>query len=174
MGGRGNANVRNSGSTVSTSTVQENEYGFDVTVKDPDIEFTDNFWKEMLDLKNTSNGYDNAFQDQYLADAVRNKMYELGGNETDEESRLWYRGVEGENVTDDEMWASYHALARELGVKTPRYTAGTMDSDNFYYDTQFSSTEQAEEWGRNRNLTHIYDRLTGKYRKIGNKNWTKG
>lgn len=55
----------------------------------------------------------------------------------------------------------------------PRFSAGTISKgeEDFYYDTQFISEEEAEEWALNRGLTHIYDSQTGKYRRIGGKNW---
>lgn len=55
-----------------------------------------------------------------------------------------------------------------------RYSAGTIDKDgnkDFYYDTTFSSEEEAEEWGRSHDCTHIFDAVIGRYKKIDGKNW---
>ena len=54
-----------------------------------------------------------------------------------------------------------------------RFSAGTFADgvEDFYYDVQFSTEEEAEQWAISRDLTHIYDSETGKYRRIGGKNW---
>lgn len=55
-----------------------------------------------------------------------------------------------------------------------RYSAGIIDKDgnkDFYYDTTFSSEEEAEEWGINHDCTHIFDAVIGRYKKIGGRYW---
>ena len=64
-------------------------------------------------------------------------------------------------------------MAKSLGIKSPRYIAGENGEDYGYTDTRFGSEEQAAEWGKSRDLTHVIDTWTGKYRKIGGKQWRK-
>lgn len=50
-----------------------------------------------------------------------------------------------------------------------RYSAGTITEDggeDFYWDTQFETKEEAEEWGRNHGCTYTYDTATGTFEEI--------
>lgn len=151
-----------------------NEYGFEVEdSREPIIEFTDNVWKRMAELQ----GY-GVFEDPNLARLVDDRIDELVDQYGDLErydSNLTtiVEKIMDSEVTSDEYWAAYHVIADQLGIQQPRYIAGENNSDYGYTDTRFGSEEQAEEWGKNRNLTHIIDTWTGKYRKIGGKNWRK-
>lgn len=50
-----------------------------------------------------------------------------------------------------------------------RFSAGRIEEDgtqDFYWDTQFETREEAEEWGINHDCTHIYDTVTGTFESI--------
>lgn len=50
-----------------------------------------------------------------------------------------------------------------------RYCAGilTDDQQDFYWDTQFASYEECEQWGAEHGQTHIYDDIEDRFYKIG-------
>nr|DAT25169.1 MAG TPA: hypothetical protein [Caudoviricetes sp.] len=54
-----------------------------------------------------------------------------------------------------------------------RYCAGILTEDKegrreeFYWDTQFASYEECEQWGMEHGLTHIYDDIEDRFYKIG-------
>lgn len=51
-----------------------------------------------------------------------------------------------------------------------RFCGGILSEDgveDFYWDTQFSSYEECEEWCVNRGLTHIYDNIEDRFYRIG-------
>lgn len=170
MGGRGTSATRNTGST--TPTTRENEYGFEVeATNSPALEFSDNTWKEMSELRVLDH-----FRDPDLARLVDNRISELIDQYGDLEAynsdlTTLRERLEESAVTDDEYWAGYHVMADWLGIKSPRYIAGESSDDYGYTDTRFGSAEQAGEWGGNRDLSYVIDTWTGKYRKIGGKNW---
>ena len=142
----------------------ENAYGFEVeNSNSPEVEFTDNFWQKMADLK----AYD-AFRDSDLSRRVDEKMYDLGENAPDEALEMFSR-IQESAVTEDEYWAGYHAIADWLGVKQSRYTV--MDSDRIPWDERYTDVEQAEHWAAEHEGAYVYDTWTHKYRKIGGKNW---
>ena len=179
MGSVGNANplgVRNSMSEWTEPKSKINEYGFEVEDSDePDIEFTDRFWKKLADLKKEYG--DIALNWNYeLKRMVDNKIddivreyddlysydFDLGILEDKVESSL--------NLTSDEYTAAYLDMADMLGLKPPRYTV--LDGGMSAWDDTFSSPEQAEEWASNRDdAIYVFDTWTRKYRKIGGKNW---
>lgn len=49
-----------------------------------------------------------------------------------------------------------------------RYCGGilTEENEDFYWDIEFSSYEECEEWSINRGLTHIYDSIEDRVYKI--------
>lgn len=49
-----------------------------------------------------------------------------------------------------------------------RYCAGILadDIEDFYWDTQFSSYEECEQWAIEHELTHIYDDIEDIFYKI--------
>lgn len=49
-----------------------------------------------------------------------------------------------------------------------RYCAGCLTDENedFYWDTKFSTIEEAIEWGINHNCTHIYDSIEDTFSRI--------
>ena len=148
-----------------------NEYGFEVeSSNSPELEFTDYYWKKMRELSQYEG---DAFHDEDLQRQVKDKMYELGDNASDAAFTLFDRAENGDNITDDEYWTAYHALAEELGIRPRRYAAS--DASGYPWEERFASTEQAEMWAAERDgdALYIYDRWTRRYRKIGGKNWKK-
>lgn len=49
-----------------------------------------------------------------------------------------------------------------------RYCAGilTQESEDFYWDTQFSSVDECIEWALSHECTHFYDSVTDTFTKI--------
>lgn len=176
MGGRGSASVRNSGSTESTENASRktglNQWGFEIELgKSPEVEFSKLTWERMAQLRALGH-----FEDYDLRMLVDNKISDLVNQYGDLEAydadltNLRER-IENEGVTDDEYWAAYHVMADTLGIRSPRYIAGENGNDYGYTDTRFGSMEEAADWGHSRDLTHVIDTWTGKYIKIGGKNW---
>lgn len=169
-----NPQPRNTINEWEERPTKDNEYGFEVEdSRDPELEFSDNVWKEMAELRSLGH-----FEDYDLSRLVDDRIYELvdqyGDLERyDSDLTSLRERLEENAVTTDEYWAGYHVMANMLGIQSPRYIAGEGGEDYGYADTRFGSEEQAAEWGQNRDLTHVIDTWTGKYRKIGGKNWRK-
>lgn len=161
------------GNTTVPAT-KYNDYGFEVeNSNSPEVEFTDRVWKEMAELRALGK-----FENYDLARLVDDRIYELvdqyGDLEAyDSDLTTLREHLDTDSITSDEYWAGYQLMAKQLGIKAPRYFGGEGSGDYGYADTQFGSVEQAEEWASNRGLTHVYDSWTGKWRKIGGKNWRK-
>lgn len=174
MGGRGTAAIRNRNSSSETSApaTKYNKQGFEVeSTNSPELEFSEDVWKKMADLRALGH-----FRDPDLRSLVDDRISELVDQYGDLEAydadltNLKER-VENDAVTEDEYWAAYHTMADYLDISSPRYIAGESGEDYGYTDTRFGLEEEAAEWGKNRNLTHVIDTWTGKYRKINGKNW---
>lgn len=177
MGGRGSASVRNSeavSESQETRTAINNE-GFEIeTGKSPVVEFSKMTWERMKELRKLGH-----FEDPDLRYLVDNRISELvdqyGDLERyDADLTTLREKLEEDAVTNDEYWAGYHVMADQLGIRSPRYIAGENGQDYGYTDTRFGSAEEAADWGHNRDLTHVIDTWTGKYIKIGGKNWKNG
>lgn len=183
MGGRGNLGTRNTNPQPKLSLAPSpsesyptkiNEQGFEVeATNSPEVEFRENVWKEMTDLRALGH-----FEDSDLRYLVDNRISELvdqyGDLERyDSDLTSLRERLEGDRVTDDEYWAGYHVMAQWLGIASPRYIAGESGNDYGYTDTRFGSPEQAADWGHNRDLKYVIDTWTGRYIKIGGKNWRK-
>ena len=161
----------NSSSTTPANSTKYNEYGFEVeNSNSPELEFTDYYWKKMRELSQYEG---DAFHDEDLQRRVKDRMYELGDNASDAAFTLFDRAENSDNITDDEYWTAYHALAEELGISPRRYAVS--DAGGYLWEERFASTEQAVLWANERDgdAPYIYDRWTRKYRKIGGKNWRK-
>ena len=174
MGGRGSASIRNS---EAASEPKENRTGINTegceveTGKSPVVEFSKLVWESMKELRKLGH-----FEDSDLRRLVDDKISDLvdqyGDLERyDADLTTLRERLEEDAVTNDEYWAGYHVMADMLGIRSPRFIAGENGSDYGYTDTRFGSAEEAEQWAGSRDLTHVIDTWTGKYRKIGSKNW---
>jgi len=147
-----------------------NKYGFEVEDAEyPIVEFTDLAWKDTAD---SIKKYPYWFEDQDLQDMVEEKIYQVAEDPKYEEAVSMYERLENEDVTSDEYWLGYHIIAGWLGIQQPRYHV--LDSTGYTISENYGSVEGAEAWANeHEDATHIWDKWTHKYRKIGGKNWKK-
>lgn len=182
MGGRGNAGARSSGnttetaqSTTTTPATGTNKQGFEVELGNyPVVQFSDGVWDRMRELRELRH-----FEDPDLRHLVDNRISDLVDQYDDLERydadvTNLVEKLDDPSLTNDEYWAAYHVIANQLGIRSPRYIAGENGNDYGYTDTRFGSAEEAADWGHNRDLTHVIDTWTGRYIKIGGKNWRGG
>lgn len=153
------------GTNSNTPSTRSNEYGFEIeNTSNPEIEFSDSFWKKMSELQAYG-----VFRDGDLSRDVEEKLYQLGDDINDDVATIYGR-IQEDGVTEDEYWAGYHLLADMLGIQQRRFTV--LDENESAWDEKFTSVEQAEQWAAGRDsATYIYDTWKRKYRKIGGKNW---
>ena len=150
MGGRGTAAIRNSETPVA-STTKENAFGFEVENTDyPEIEFKEQFWKEMFELAAKGK-----FRDTDLRDAVDNKISDLVNEYEDLErydpdlTNLRER-IENNGVTDDEYWAAYHEMARMLNIEKPRAVKSSLDKTLRRYKRQSKNSASSRMHSKRR------------------------
>ena len=92
-------------SAAEKSKPKENASGFEVS--SGIVEFSDAHWKEMAKLRKKGK-----FADSDLSRRVDDKLYELGEAAGDDILTM-YDKIQ-DDVTDDEYWAGYHAIANWL------------------------------------------------------------
>ena len=155
-----------------TNPTKYNDYGFEIEdTNSPDVEFTDDLWQEMANLRAYG-----AFTDSELRDDVDDKISQLVNQygdlaAYDADLTTLREKIDGENITDDEYWAGYQVMAKWLGILPRRYTV--WDSQKVPWDDKFTSVAVAEQWADGHDGAYVYDTWLKKYRKIGGKNWRK-
>lgn len=144
-----------------------NKYGFEVEGgTSPEIEFSENTWKKMAELRKLG-----GFEDPELKDLVDDKIYKLvdqyGDLERyDSDLTTLREHLDSSRVTGDEYWTGYHVMADQLGIRAPRYTV--MDRDESPWDETFGSAEEARDWASQRDdARYIFDKWTRKKERIG-------
>lgn len=140
-----------------------NKQGFETG---SEIEFSENTWKKMAELRKLG-----GFEDPELKDLVDSKIYDLVSEYGDLErydadlTTLRER-LDESGITSDEYWTGYHVMADQLKIRAPRYTV--MDRSESPWDETFGSAEEARDWASQRDdARYIFDKWTRKKERIG-------
>ena len=79
------------------------------------------------------------------------------------DSELVKSSLEGDSKSFARLMTLYKKRIVAIGMS---FFKNTEDVEDFFWDTQFSSFEECQEWGLNHDCTHIYDDIEDRFYKM--------